>query len=493
MQPPTAVGDVVAAIVRGRTLAWRPPGSGAAVSRQLQPAPGPWMASAGQVRLRSVAAAPIPRDPVCPAGPQPNEPLVTVIMPTHNRSALLREAISSVITQTYTNWELIVVDDGSTDDTAAVVAAVADSRVRYIRTVNAGPAAARNTGIGLSRAEYIAFLDDDDTWMPDKLSQQLAFMSGPPMLGWSSTGFVYTDLNGHVLREERPWERRPRIETPLDCLHLETFPGAVMVTSAWLRRVGGFDARMRHAEDTDLWVRLGRAGCRMAWMPSVLSSYRIHGGNAILKAERQTQGRLRLLAKLLADPDLPPEVRSQERLLLRQAHTAGVCSACAASDVAGIQKHARLALAFGASPHLEEDGSLVDAVVGWALGPLAGADPESHVRSAMEALRSVEAITWPSVSAVLLRLRQAQFSAAYRRTDLSAVRRLAPCLVVHDPRWLWNRGVASICLEAIVGTAAMQAARHICRRLRERNRAIDGSCIPAAGQADRQAGAGPAP
>src|SRR5438132_12765470 len=101
-------------------------------------------------------------------------PTVSVIIATHNRARLLRRAIHSVLAQTFEDWELLVVDDGSTDNTETIAVSLQDLRICYLRhEVNRGLSAARNTGIRISRGEYVAFLDDDDEWLPKKLEREL--------------------------------------------------------------------------------------------------------------------------------------------------------------------------------------------------------------------------------------------------------------------------------------------------------------------------------
>ena len=102
---------------------------------------------------------------------------VSVIIPTHDRAAVLGRAVSSVLAQTWTDFELVVVDDGSTDATPAVLAGFSDSRLKGIRRENKGVSAARNAGIAATSAPWIALLDSDDYWMPDKLSKQLRFLA----------------------------------------------------------------------------------------------------------------------------------------------------------------------------------------------------------------------------------------------------------------------------------------------------------------------------
>src|SRR5262245_46961170 len=118
----------------------------------------------------------------CMGGWTPNMPKVSVIIPTHNRADFLRDAIFSVLNQTFQDFEIIVVDDASTDNTSEVIGAFNDERIRYLRhDTNKGGSAARNTGILNSQCDYIAFLDDDDQWLPEKLAKQVdTLIASPP-------------------------------------------------------------------------------------------------------------------------------------------------------------------------------------------------------------------------------------------------------------------------------------------------------------------------
>src|SRR3990170_289823 len=135
------------------------------------------------------------------------EPLVSVVLPTYNRSALLREAADSVRRQTYQHWELIVIDDGSSDDTLTTLGRFDDPRLRLIRLEHTGnPARVRNAGLAVSLGEYVAFLDDDDLWPPDKLKMQLA---GLVRTGcrWGYTAFRRIDATTQTISNTgvQPW------------------------------------------------------------------------------------------------------------------------------------------------------------------------------------------------------------------------------------------------------------------------------------------------
>lgn len=125
---------------------------------------------------------------------RPFQPLVSVVLPTHNRVTLLRDAIASVVAQTYRHWELIVVDDGSTDDTPEVLSAITDHRVRPVRIVHSGNASvARNVGIAAARGSHVAFQDDDDVWLPDKLERQCAALGARPDAAWCYSDAEFVD------------------------------------------------------------------------------------------------------------------------------------------------------------------------------------------------------------------------------------------------------------------------------------------------------------
>jgi len=186
-------------------------------------------------------------------------PLVSVVIPTYNRAALLAQAIDSVLAQTFADYEVIVVDDGSTDRTAAVVEAVADRRVSLISLPHSGlPARVRNAGIKRARGRYIAFLDSDDLWDPSKLDEQLAALAARPDCRWCHTGGRCIDEAG----APHPRWPMPRLASegwiaePLLRRRAGVNSSSVLVDGALLRDVGGFDETFVWGEDYDLWVRL---------------------------------------------------------------------------------------------------------------------------------------------------------------------------------------------------------------------------------------------
>jgi glycosyltransferase involved in cell wall biosynthesis len=200
------------------------------------------------------------------------EPLVSCVLPVYNGERYLEEALQSVFRQTYRSTQVIVVDDGSTDSTAAIVAAHGD-RVEYLHQSNAGPSPATNHGIESSRGELGAFLDADDRWPAQKLALQVAHLVDRP-----ETAAVF----GHArnfwipeLREEALRYAGHRIAQPLPAYTR----GTMMVRRTALDAVGAFDPRMGHGEVQD-WVLRARAiGLRVDLLPDTILERRLHPGN----------------------------------------------------------------------------------------------------------------------------------------------------------------------------------------------------------------------
>ncbi|HWQ12461.1 MAG TPA: glycosyltransferase [Roseiflexaceae bacterium] len=183
-------------------------------------------------------------------------PLVSVIMPTYNYGRFLPRAVASVLAQTCGDLELIIVDDGSTDETPEVAARLTDRRVRYVRQANQGPGAARNTGIALARGTYLAFLDADDTWLPEKLERQVACISGQEQIALVYTGVVYVNERGTALRHV-PARLRGDLFVPL--LRENIISGSAssaLVRASCIREIGGFPTSIRRNEDWLVWLRI---------------------------------------------------------------------------------------------------------------------------------------------------------------------------------------------------------------------------------------------
>lgn len=231
------------------------------------------------------------------------EPLVSVIVPCYNTARFVAEAIDSALAQTLADLEVVVVDDGSTDNSAEIVKAYTDSRVRYVHQANRGLAGARNTGIRNARGRYLSFLDADDTMLPEKLAKQAAFLEADKGYGLVAGGYHRTDEEGRLLYVER----RPAGDIAgRDVVLRSQFPvNVVLVRRDAVEAVGLFDESFRRAEDWDLFCRLAIAGCRMARTTDIVATYRVTKGSLSASAERQTEALLAVTEKTFGNPLLP--------------------------------------------------------------------------------------------------------------------------------------------------------------------------------------------
>ncbi len=241
-------------------------------------------------------------------------PRVSVIIPTYNRAALVQEAVASVLAQTYRNFELLVVDDGSTDGTRETLAPFAGEIKVLSLPGRRGVSAARNAGIAAARGEWLAFLDSDDLWLPEKLARQMAFMAAQPQLLLSQT--------------EESWVRRGlRVNPPRThkkeggCIFLRSLerclvsPSAVVLHRRLFEAHGGFDASLPAAEDYDLWLRLSWR-YEVGLLPEPLVIKRGGHEDQLSRQWGLDRFRIQALLKILAEPDLPASHRQAARCTL---------------------------------------------------------------------------------------------------------------------------------------------------------------------------------
>jgi len=261
------------------------------------------------------------------------EPLVSVIIPTYNCAAYLDESIRSVLAQTYVTYEIIVVDDGSTDNTRTVLAPFWD-RIHYVHQENRELSAARNTGIREARGDLIAFLDADDVWLPTKLELQVQTLQGQPAAGWAFADFLDFDDSGVTGGSRfstwpgvREWFDRHRVgDGGIACgpMYVDLLKAnwihasSVMVRRNVLAVVGLFDEACRVGEDYDLWLRIAQR-YPVLCLGGVLTGYRFRpqsmSGPTEARGVFTHQGRLMVLKKHLRNGSIP---RALEGVVYRE-------------------------------------------------------------------------------------------------------------------------------------------------------------------------------
>jgi glycosyltransferase involved in cell wall biosynthesis len=252
-----------------------------------------------------------------------NDFKVSVVIPTFNRAVFLEEAIQSVLAQTWPVYEIIVVDDGSTDNTPTVIAAYGD-KIRYFKQKNQGPSAARNYAMREARGNWIAFLDSDDLWVREKIQIQTEFVRQHPYLE-----FVFGNL---AIFSENHSDVEPEILNlavheylQANAADLKDFFGQLLLCnpvptssmlfrSDCLRRAGFLDETMRYCEDYDFLLRLA-GNVRAGFVDRILVKRRMHGSNAINAHIAICEGALKAFKRCDKKSDLPAEVR---RTVLRR-------------------------------------------------------------------------------------------------------------------------------------------------------------------------------
>lgn len=238
------------------------------------------------------------------------EPLVSVIIPAYKQAAFLGEAIASVLNQSYTNLEVIVVDDASPDDTAAVVASFVDPRLRYIaHDRNRMLAASRNTGMRAARGELLALLDADDYFGPDKLALHVAYLRDHPQCGVTYNSRYELNCRSNTIRNM--WRVPLRLGLADVVLGFPFSPSDMVLRREWAFAVDLFDESYVHfSEDMDINCRLALAGCQFGGIDRSLNYRRYHAGRVIRNTRQRLDASLAAVDRTLNDPRTPEAVRS---------------------------------------------------------------------------------------------------------------------------------------------------------------------------------------
>jgi glycosyltransferase involved in cell wall biosynthesis len=240
-------------------------------------------------------------------------PRVSVVIPTYNSASFLPDAIGSVLAQTYQDFEIIVVDDGSNDNTAEVVSSFKDPRIRYLYQENRGVAGARNTGILASQAEYIAWQDSDNVLLEEALQKSIDFLDIHPEAAFSDGQFYTIDESGRPLRRGRA--RGPKATFVRDGLeeisHLILGNRSIglffVVRRAAFQETGLFNTRLRMSEDWDIWIRLAKRYA-VAHLAEPIAKVRFHAQSmtALTKIDVVHAAHTAVLESVFRDPELAP-------------------------------------------------------------------------------------------------------------------------------------------------------------------------------------------
>lgn len=250
-------------------------------------------------------------------------PIVSVIIPTYNRKTYVQEAIDSVLAQTYTNYEIIVVDDGSTDKTNEMLQIRYENQIRYVWQENQGESAARNRGIEMAQGKYIAFLDSDDLWLPYKLEKQTKILNARPEVALvSSEAWLINSLGEKIGNQLLGRNANSEsLNTEQLCLENKIVASTVLLRRSASDLVNNFNVNIQYGEDWDLWLRLS-LNWELMSIPEPLAMYRQHSDSQNQfpnpeKAKALLEDRLTMLRNLFT---LAPEYFSPTRQQEIEAH-----------------------------------------------------------------------------------------------------------------------------------------------------------------------------
>ncbi|MDX2212389.1 MAG: glycosyltransferase [Oculatellaceae cyanobacterium bins.114] len=238
-------------------------------------------------------------------------PQISVVIPCFNYGRFIQQAVESVFSQTFTDYELIVVDDGSTDDTRAVLEPYGD-RLQYFYQTNQGPAATRNQGLRLARGEFIIFLDADDYFLPNLLTNQIACFNENPVLGAVVSGWRLVNETGDYLSNLELWKTLPHLTAEAWVVWRPVLPSATLFRREWLEKIGGFRGEFPPAEDVECFLKLALMGCEIDWCRQIGVCYRQHGNAMTRNTTRQAKQFESLYDQFFAQADLPSSFQQLE-------------------------------------------------------------------------------------------------------------------------------------------------------------------------------------
>ncbi len=368
-------------------------------------------------------------------------PTVSAIIPAYNQGHYLGKAIQSVLGQTFTDFEIIVVDDGSTDDTRQVAAGFSDPRVRYVYQQNAGLSAARNTGIRHAEGAFLTFLDSDDLFLPEKLAILLAKFDAEPELGFVAGQAILIDE--HDRRIGEIFDKRLPEDSAQLLLGNPLHVGSVMVRRECQTKVGFFDETLRSYEDWDMWLRLALAGCRMGWVEKPVSLYRFHSNQMTSNGQQMTTATFAVLEKLFARTDLPPRWQALRDKAYSHAHLRGAAQAFQADDFAAAAEHLNTAVRLNPDLLANDGEALAKYIAGWA-----NYAKTHHPLAYMEKVYA----HLPESLAVLRRRRNRDLATeaiqiafdAHVKNDAATAKAAVSRAFQYQPKWLLNRGAVAL-------------------------------------------------
>ena len=264
-----------------------------------------------------------------------SRPLVSVVIPAYNAARTISEAVDSVLTQTLSDFELIIINDGSTDDTGKIARAAAekDSRIKVLDGPNLGAAGARNAGINASLGKLVAFLDSDDVWLPNKLEEQSRPFEAEQGVRSVRCGAFLVDDKLTVLSRRPCYDSGDVLQEILLFQNQSPWMSTLVVDRTAFSEIGMFDTSLAMIEDWEFAIRLARLG-PMKSVEEPLAYYRQHPGNRSKDWRAHIESGLQILDRLFRDPTVPIEVQNQRAKIYSRFYLM-ICGAAFAASSPG--------------------------------------------------------------------------------------------------------------------------------------------------------------
>ena len=226
-------------------------------------------------------------------------PLISVIIPVYNGEKTIQETIESILNQTFSDFELLVINDGSQDSTLKIVSDIHDSRIIFFSYLNAGVSASRNRGLSHAMGEFISFIDADDLWIPDKLEAQVKALQENPQVAVAYSWTDWIDESNQLLGRGSYLPEQGDVFAKLLLNDFVASGSNCLIRRQALIEVGGFDESLAHGEDWDLWLRLA-ARYEFILVPSPQILYRVSPNSASFNVLEMERGSLKVIEKAYA-------------------------------------------------------------------------------------------------------------------------------------------------------------------------------------------------
>lgn len=405
-----------------------------------------------------------------------DSPVVSVIIPTYNRIEYVQIAVESVLNQTYDRYELIVVDDGSTDDTIAILKNRFGDAIRCARQENLGESVARNNGIDIARGDYIAFLDSDDLWLPHKLEEIIISLKKDEETAFIFSSVWVIDANGEQIGNRPMMPDLESSEVSLLRLLMGNFIqiSSLVVRKDVLRAVGAFDPIIKYGEDWDLILRLFLHGYKVAYINEPLACFRRHQETqchypSLDSIDHRFADHRDILQKTLEQwPSQVPESNVAEATAYQYA-LEGLASIMLGSRERSFD-------AFRAAIDLESGiltsrvyfgQSIIDHAMSYAevVSDTSWKSLASYLDQVFGLLNKLEVGSQPFNRWVRSRTYMTIGFYQYRKMRLAVARSYFLKSVREDPTALGNFGVLSILFESVFGSTLATGAKGIGRRV----------------------------